>query len=425
MALSEQQALSPPEGVPETAPAPFWGWRMVAGCLVILTVSSGIGFYGHAAILDPLAHDHHWSKSAVSLAVTLFFFVAGFGQFLIGKHVDRRGPRPALVVGALLFGLGYMLLGRVTSLWQLYAVYLLLALGWCGTSLVPANTLIANWFIQRRGLAMGVTMCGLSLGGFIVVPLATWAIINFGLKTALNSLGLAYFLLIVPVALFLIKARPSDVDQIPDGRPLPPRTGTKGRMAAQLRVWTRAEAARTFTFWAVVLAFLLALCGQMSFLIHQVSFLSQYLGPTGAARAVSLTALASIIGRLALSTIIDRLNKQRVVIAFFVAQGVILVVLSMYQNVVVLYLGSFVFGLTMGNILMMQPLIIADIFGMASFGAVFGTATLVSSTGMSMGPYLSGFLFDLTGDYSIVFIIFAMFSFLACVSMALARPLKD
>ena len=410
-------------------PDAFRGWRMVMAGTVILIVTSGIGFYGHAVILDPLQEAHQWSKSAVSLAVTLYFGASGAAQFFIGRWIDRYGPQRIMVAGSILFGIGFILLSLITRLWHLYAIYLLMSVGWCCTSLPPVNTLIANWFIQRRGLALSVAMTGLSVGGIIVVPLASWVIIKWGLGVALPALGLIYALAVIPVALLVVRGRPADLGQFPDGRaPSDDKTGPAGSALsqdAQTRPWTRGQAALTLAFWAIVLAFLLAMCGQMSFLVHQISFLSRYLGVTGAAGAVSLTALASVLGRLAMGAVVDRLNKRLVAVACFLAQGAAVIALAYNQHTATLYIGTFVFGLTMGNILMVQSLIIGECFGMVSFGTVYGMAGLFSMTGAATGPWLAGAIFDATGSYRVAFTIFAGLTVLAAVAVMFARPPSD
>lgn len=404
----------------------FWGWRMVVAGVVTSIVTSGIGFYGHSVILDPLRNAFQWSKGDISLALTLYFLTAGPGQMLIGKQIDRHGPQVIMTIGAVTFGTGFILLGHISHLWQLYLIYPIMSIGWCCTGVVPINTLITNWFIRRRGLAMSLAMTGLSLGGVIIVPLAAWIIIGWGLEIALVVLGLLYILGVVPISLRVIKASPADVGQVPDGRPILPQGARSPAPSPEPidppRKWTRMEAARTTAFWAIAIGFLFALCGQMAFLIHQISFLSKYLGVKEASWIVSITALASVIGRLALGSFVDRLNKRLVAIGCFLLQALMLVLMAYNHHVVTLYAGTFVFGLTMGNILMMQSLLIGDCFGMISFGTIFGAATLFSMAGSALGPWLAGFLFDLTGSYSRVFIIFSIFSLLASVIILFACP---
>jgi sugar phosphate permease len=404
----------------------FWGWWIVLGATLVSIVSSGIGFYGHSVLLDPLVNQHGWSKGIISSAISLYFIVSGFVGMMISRFIDSNGPRYVLVIGALIFGFSLMLLGFVEEVWHLFAVYILLAVGWSGTALIPLNTLITNWFIRKRGLALSITMTGLSIGGIIMVPLATRMISQTGLKTTLFALGVIYCLVIIPPALTLFKRRPSDIGQYPDGAAEPHRVKVDGASAAyaldiQIRKWTRLQAMRTPAFWSIVMAFLLALTGQIAFLIHQVSFLSQTLGRSGAATAVSITASASIAGRLALGMAVDRYDKRFVTMGLFILQAAGVLSMALSNSVPVLYMGTFIFGLTMGSILMMQSLITADCFGYLSFATVSGLASLFVISGSAFGPMLAGVIYDTTESYQAAFFLFVGMSLAAACAVYFAK----
>jgi predicted MFS family arabinose efflux permease len=222
----------------------------------------------------------------------------------------------------------------------------------------------------------------------------------------------------------------SDIDQFPDGEP--PQASSSNRHAsmlsysAQMRMWTRSEAIHTVPFWTIVIAFLLALTGQIAFLVHQVSFLSNYLGVTGAATAVSITAGASIAGRLFLGTIVDRCDKRHVIMACFLIQGLAMITLAHYNHVAILYLGTLAFGLTMGSIIMMQSLIIGECFGLVSFATVSGFAGLFTMSGAAFGPTIAAVIYDATQSYQAAFTIFAALSLVATVVIYFARwPDRD
>ena len=406
----------------------FYGWWIILGSTAILFVSSGIGFYGHGAILDPLRRQYGWSKGILSTAITMYFALSGAMGMIVGRFIDRYGPKPVLIFGSSTIGLGFILLSRVTQIWQFFLVYALMAIGWSGTSLVPVSTIIANWFIRRRGFAMGLTMTGLSLGGMVMVPFIVSMVEHFGLRTTLPILGALFWVVVIPTALFVIKQRPSDVNQSPDGAPTTESmkaASDKSHVPAdQMRVWRRREAIRTRAFWAIVFSFLLALSGQFAFLVHQVSFLGQTLGTKGAASAVGVTAGASIIGRLFLGSLADRADKRYVAMFCFLVQGAAVLVLSHFRQATILYLGTFAFGLTMGGIVMMQWLIIGECFGMISFGTISGLTGLFTMFGASLGPAIAGLIFDATQDYAIAFTIFGTASFLAVVAVSFARPVK-
>ena len=407
-------------------PKPFYGWWIVFAGTLILSVSSGIGFYGHGVFLDPLRTLHGWPKATISSAITLYFLTSGIMGMIIGRQIDRYGPKWVLILGSVVIGAGFVLLSRITTVWQLYAVYFVMALGFSCTSLVPVNTLITNWFIRKRGFAMSLANTGLSAGGIVLVPLSSYMIVRWGLEVALPVLGAIYGVVVIPCAIFFIRQRPSDINQFPDGEPpvasVAGGSGSSLDYAAQMQIWTRSQAIHTVAFWSIVIAFLLALAGQIAFLVHQVSFLSPYLGVAGAATAVSVTAAASIVGRLFLGTFVDRCDKRYVIMVCFLVQGVAMLTLAHYNHVIILYLGTFAFGLTMGSIIMMQSLIIGECFGLLSFATVSGLAGLFTMSGAAFGPTIAGLIYDAAGSYQIAFTIFAAMSIVAILVIFFARP---
>jgi MFS family permease len=404
----------------------FYGWWIVFAGTLILSVSSGIGFYGHGVILDPLRTLHGWPKATISSAITLYFLTAGIMGMIIGRQVDRYGPKWVLIIGSVVIGAGFVLLSRISAVWQLYLVYFVMAVGFSCTSLVPVNTLITNWFIRKRGFAMSLTNTGLSAGGIVLVPLSSYMISRWGLEMALPVLGAIYCAVVIPSTIFFVRQRPSDLNQFPDGEP--PATSASGGpespvdYAAQMRVWTRSQSIHTIAFWSIVIAFLLALAGQIAFLVHQVSFLSPYLGVTGAATAVSITAGASIVGRLILGTFVDRCDKRYVTMVCFMVQAVAMLTLAHYNHVIILYLGTFAFGLTMGSIIMMQSLIIGECFGLFSFATVSGLAGLFTMSGAAFGPTIAGLIYDAAQSYRMAFTIFAAMSMVAILVIYFAKP---
>jgi sugar phosphate permease len=390
-------------------------------------VSSGIGFYGHGVILDPLRRVHGWTKGTVSSAITLYFFSNGIVGLLIGRWMDRYGPKWFLVCGSIIFALSISALNWCNSIPQLFIAYLIMSVGFCCTSLVPVNTLITNWFVRKRGLAMSIANTGLSVGGVLLVPLTSYFIIRKGLGITLPALGILYSMVIIPMAVFFIKQKPSDLGQYPDGdHPdiLIDKQHRARTAIGQMQVWTRIEAMKTMAFWAIAVAFMLALGGQIAYLIHQVSFISQYLGLQKAAMAVSITAAASITGRLVLGTFVDRCEKRYVAMACFFIQGIAVLLLAFYHHVVLLYLCTFAFGLTMGSIIMLQSLIIGECFGIPSFATVSGTIGFFSMPGAAFGPMIAGVIFDMSQSYQTAFIFFASTSLLAMMAIIFARPVS-
>ena len=189
-----------------------------------------------------------------------------------------------------------------------------------------------------------------------------------------------------------------------------------------MQTWTRRQAMKTMAFWSISLAFMLSLAGQIAYLVHQVSFLTQYLGSQQAAFTVSITTGASIMGRLVIGSFVDRVDKRYVTIGCVLLQGSAVTILAFSSHVVVLYLCTFAFGLTMGPLLMMLSLITGECFGIPSFATVSGTIGLITMPGAAFGPVIAGLIYDATQSYSISFLLFASASFLSAGIIYFARP---
>lgn len=401
----------------------FYGWWIVFAGSIIFFIASGIGFYCHSVILDPLRGQHNWSKAVLSAAITLFFFINGVAGLFIGRWVDRYGPKWVLVCGSVLFSAGLLALTKVQTIAQLFIIYFILALGFCATNLVPINTLLTNWFIRRRGLAISIASTGMSIGGMVMVPLTSFFILKLGLNEAIIILALIYILGVVPVTLIFIKQRPSDIGQYPDGdKSYEPSDENIVKIRSQMKKWTRGQAVKTVAFWSISLAFMLALSCQIAFLVHQISFLSKYLGTQHAAATVSITSGASILGRFVLGFFVDRMDKRYVTMVCAFLQGTAVATLTINTNAVSLYLCTFVFGLTMGALLMMLSLITAECFGIPSFATIYGTIGFITMPGAAFGPFIAGLIFDATQSYSISFVVFAFVSFLSAGIIYFAKP---
>jgi sugar phosphate permease len=402
----------------------YYGWAVAVGCAVLMLVGVGVGYYGLAVFLRPLQDEHDWSNAVVSGATGLDFAVSGIAGAVVGPHVDRRGPRDFMLVGSVLIGGAVTLIGSVHSVVQLYAVYAVLAVGYGLSTSVAVNAVMTRWFVARRAKAMSISSTGISVGGVILAPLGSKLIDAGGLALAAPVMGALVIAVALPVIVFVIVPDPTSVGLLPDGlAPAEERVAVdRTILDAQARVWTRPQAVRTQAFWALLVGFGIVLTAQTGFVIHQIAFLETRVGSRStAALALSVTALGSIIARLIVGTFADRVDKRRLTIVLFVVQGCAVLSVVATDNVPLTYLLTLVFGFTIGNVYMMMSLLVGDVFGMVSFGTVFGLVSLVGQTGSGIGPFAVGWLEDRTGSYSAPFTITAGATVLAAIAIAVLR----
>jgi MFS family permease len=395
----------------------FYGWRMVAACLAVATVGWGLGLFGSSVYLHALARDKGWSIGLISGAITLYYIVSAPLLVWVGSSIARRGPRPIVAFGALAMGLGVASLGWVSEPWHVYLSFLAMGLGWACLSTTAVTTTLAPWFERYQGRAASTALLGASVGGIVAAPLLVFAIDHLGFANAMLAAGATALVVVLPLVLFVLRRRPQDMGLLPDGETtlaaVPP-------MAA--RRWTRTEALRTGAFLSVAAAFGLGLMVQIGFLTHHVSILAPSLGAAGAAGVVTATAISAFVGRLGLARVADRIDNRVYTAGMMLLATATLLALALFPVPAVLVAGSVVYGFTVGNITTMTPMIVRREFGAASFGAVYGAASMAVGLLSGLGPAFYGALHDAFGGYGSVLLIAAGVEIVAAACVLLGRP---
>ena len=406
----------------------FYGWYVAIACSLLMMVGVGVGYYGLPIFLKPLKDAHGWSTAQVSWAPAIYFCVSGLTAAIVGPYVDRYGPRRFMLIGSLINGASAAMIGIVNELWQLYVVYFVFAVAFGMSSNIAVNAILARWFIRRRALAMSISFTGVSLGGVILAPIASRLIDVGGLELATPILGALVIITSIPVIIGVIVFDPRDVGMLPDGDTAAsaPPPAQQALLAAQMRTWTRAEAVRTIGFWGILVAFLLVLIAQTGYVVHQVTFLEDRLGSRSAAAfTISVTAFGSIIARLAVGIFADNVDRRLLTVILFVVQATAILLIIHTDSIAATWALTLVFGLTIGNVYMMQSLLVGEIFGMVSFGTVFGLISLAGQVGSGLGPIGVGIIHDATGGYTVPFTITAALTYLAAVAILFARPARS
>ena len=371
----------------------YYGWKIVAAIFVLLTFTSGLSFYNHAIYLNALAEQPAFTVSIASSAVSIFFFTGGITGLFVAKWVQEYDPRICISVGALLSFLSLSVLAYVTTTWQLFLVYGLFGAGFSASSLIPATTLVTKWFRRRRAMALSISSTGLSLGGVILTPLSILMVESLGFEIAAPLIGVIYLLGVIPVAWMFLRVSPESMGLLPDGEKLnsqsadeEPRDNDEGGLYFR-------DVIRGRFFWGVSLAYIFIMAAQVGGIAHQYGLVREQLSEAETAIAVAILPVFSIIGRLAGGWIVDQMSIRKFAIIMMILQASSLSLLSTGFSVTTLCIGLAVFGASVGNLLMLQPLLIAEAFGVKDYARIFSVSNLMSSWGTAMGPAVLGFVY--------------------------------
>lgn len=393
----------------------FPGWRVVGAGLVVLTMSSGVGFYGIAVYLGAFSREFGWTVSSLSLATTVFFAVAGAAGPLVARLNDRHDVRWTLVGGSLLAALALASMGLVRERWHLFAVYVLFSLGWSAAGLGPVTTVVTRWFHVRRGAALAVASTGLSLGGVVLTGPMKWLIDSQGIASGSRWLALVWLAGTVPVTILFIRPHPQPYGWQPDGEP---HSEGEGVPSSGVPL---SDAVRTRFFVATSAAYLVAMAPQVGALQQAVKLSEERAGRAVATVVTVVLSFAAIVGRFAGGWMSRRAGVLRAATAVVVVQVVTLAWLAVAGTPRMLLAAAFAFGLTVGNLLMMQSLLLAERFGVRDFARISARQGLFTFAGTAIGPFLLGFVHDAAGGYRSAYLAASGCSAVAVVLFALAR----
>jgi len=395
----------------------FYGWWIVAACLLIAILSWGLGVFGAGVSLHAITQTRGLSVGSVSTAITVAGTLSAIASFFVGPAIDRYGPRIVMALGAITMAAGIALIGQVQTLSQVYGAFILSAVGNACLSVTAITAAISPWFEKHQGRAMSSAMLGASVGGMSSTPILIFGVQSIGFPaTMLWGAGLL-LLIVLPLALFVLKKNPAQLGLHPDGEG--PRA--KNEQSAP-RSFSRGEAIKTVGFVTLVIAFALGLGVQVGFLTHHVTLSVPLLGAGGAALIVSITAVAAFAGRVALARWADQVDLRTTAAAVLCVAAVSLEAIAAFPLASVLIGASLVYGLTTGNVTTLSPIIVRREFGAAAFGSINGVAWMVIGIACALGPVLFGWVYDWFGGYGAALHIAAALDLVAAAVVYAGRP---
>lgn len=403
----------------------FYGWYIVAAAFVVLAVGSGFGFYNLGVYLKAFVDERNFAVSVTSVATASFFISSGLTGLLVGLFIERHDPRWSVLAGALLCSSALIGIRWVEELWQLYAFHVVFGAGYAACALLPCTTLVARWFEAKRSIALSYASTGLSVGGILFTPVSVKFIEWGGLGWAAGWISLFLFIGIVPIALLVFRPSPASMGLKPDGgeavrnedglidTPVPDGVDF-------------AEAVRSRLYLFIVTGFVFVMMAQVGTLAHQFRLVfSRTDSDETAALAIASMAGASIVGRLVGGHALTWMPAKPFVFGLAIAQAIALALYAYMTNPLALIATSVLFGITIGNLLMMQPLMIAEAFGLKAYGRLFSWSQFSMTAGVAAGPALIGYIYELGGGYTPAFLLMTGASLIGLICFLAAGPLNQ
>ena len=398
----------------------FYSYVIVAACFSIQAI--GVGTYiSYGVFFNQLSSEFGWSRATISGASSAAFFLMGLLGIFVGRLNDRIGPRTVMTVTSSFFGLGLLLMSRLDAVWQLYLFYgVILGIGLSSIDVIALST-TARWFVKKRGVMTGIVKVGTGMGQLMIPLVASMLIKSYGWRTSYLIIGVAGFLLLVSITQ-LLRRDPSQMGLL---------LNYEKKMSMDnpglIRVGLSLhEAVHTRQFWMICAVNLVIVFCLMIIMVHIVPYARDIeVSALRAASVLSTIGGVSMIGRFITGIAIDRIGSKRVIIVCFILLMVELLWLQMANDLWMLYLFAVFYGITHGGFFTAISPIVAEFFGISAHGVLFGIVAFSGTIGGAIGPFVAGYIFDITAGYSLAFWLATLVSTLGLMLIVLLKPIKE
>jgi len=400
----------------------YHGWIVVVAAFFITAITAG-AFFSYGVFFMPILTEFGWTRGATSGVISVGALTYAVTVPLAGLLADRYGFRLIMTISAGLIGLGLLLSSQVQTVWQLY-----LFAGFftgCGASVATALPLsiVAQWFTRRRGLALGIASTGIGAGTALVPLLVAYLISAYDWRVAYAIVGILVCLICIPASLATMrKPEDSEIQAYEEGK----TTGADASKSGDGNPgFSLVEAVSTTQFWSLFAIFALCILPLGGITIHIVPYaLDAGLPAMVAAGLLATIGVGSILGRVASGALSDKVGTKPVLAVCLIVQGMAVLWLTKAGEPWMLYLFAAFFGISYGGTIPMIPKMTSQLFGVRSMGAIFGGISVADGIGFAVGPFIAGYIFDITGSYHMSFLSFAGSIFAAVVVSLLLRPPK-
>ena len=386
----------------------FFGWAVLLAVTYSLFIGAGAVFYAMSVLLRAIIAETGFSVAQISTATTIFLTTGGLAGIAIGELISRYDARYVVSTGSVIIVMSFWLLPEISSLTSIYFTYILLGLGYSMTALVPATTIVARWFVRRRALAIALTQSGLSLGGILLTPILANMLDTNGLEALRHPYLLAAILFNIPLVILLMRPSPQSMGQHPDGDKIASADDNPHNMGL-----LAAQALRSRFFLWCALAAICTLLVQVGTIAHIYNWGLERANPSIAAITVASLAFSSMIGRLVCGFILHRINLFYFALSIYSIQAIAALGIAMAQGTMLVLVATICFGITVGNGLMAQPLLIGAAFGGRDFARILSYHQLVMNIGVAAGPVIIGVIYDYGDGYRTAFLTMSLISLCA------------
>ena len=403
----------------------FYGW-VILGVATLTMFSSGPGqSHTFSIFVDLIAKDLGISTTSIASAYAFATLLAAFGLTRMGVFVDRYGARNVLIFVSICLGLSCIAFGAAMGVITLSLAFMVLRFFGQGSMMLGATNLVAQWFSEKRGVAMSILMLGFSASMAIHPKLGLWLIEQVGWREAWMWLGFATWAMMVPLLWILVYDKPEPLGLRPDGTPI--STSESAHASAEISGLNLLQSIRTPAFWIVGAGlFTTAMLITTLFFFQVPIFDQQGLSAEVATDMFGVSALVMALSMPLIGRTLDQTNPKYVFALTLVLLAVCLAGITLVTTQMTAVIYALCFGVLTGTNMTLFGFMWAHYFGRKHLGSIQGVGQALGVIGASLGPLPLGIAFDKYGSYTEA-LHFLAFMPIACAILALflIRPSHD
>lgn len=372
---------------------PSYRWVIVAAGAVLGCVAIG-AMFALPVLLVPIAGATGWSRTGISLAMTIGFLAMAFGSIVWGTFTDRFGPRVAVLTGSILLAVSLALASFSRSLFEFQLVFGLLVGTATSAIFAPMMATVTGWFDTQRSLAVSLVSAGMGMAPMTMSPIAGWLVSHHDWRATLLIIAAIAAVIMIPTS-FLVRRPPALQAQDSPGA-----SSTPGSVEMSV-----GDAVRSPQFIILLLTNFFCCATHSGPIFHTVSYaITCGIAPMVAVSIYSVEGLAGLGGRVGFGILGDRLGAQRVLVAGLLIQAFGALGYYFTHSLTGFYAIAALFGFTYAGTMPLYSVIARENFPLRMMGTIIGGSAMAGSLGMATGPLLGGWIFDTTGTYGWLYI---------------------
>ena len=408
----------------------FYGWYIVLVGLVVLTLNALAVFRGIGVLVVVLQKNFAWSRTQISIGNVLSRAEGAALGPIEGFLIDKIGAKRMLLIGMTIMGLGFFAFSRIQNVWQFYIVFLIITLGAGLGGWLAIASLLNNWFVKNRTMAMAIAMSGIHLAG-IFLPLYAYAI-DWEFRFTLVAMGVLIILIGIPSYL-LTSNTPEEIGLLPDGDQSNDDQNVEisSQNSPKEFDYTLKQALKSSSFWVITAAHVSSNMALAAMGVHLTPRITDMMIALGREESVALywaSFVESGYAIVALPAIFisgwlgDRMSKKNLLMIFMFLQGISTLILSYANSLFMAFVFAFIYGIAFGGRVPLMSAIRGEYFGRKAFASITGWSMLPNGILMAISPVLTAWWYDSVGSYFIPFFVLSILTLIGVIIMFFANP---